>query len=188
MAAANFQWVLDDCCCKLFWSIDSVLSHNVNVNVAGISENFWNIFQISKNDDQQLTVNAAGWNKLHFASARTFINTQMFAVHNRAHKNRVLMSLSCSGAKISPKTHLCQAIYKIQIRTTLNVLCRPSWHLICCSLKQYHVSQSNIGFLCPSYMLCFERAPCMFLCWLWQGRFRTIGIISTIPEPKENNT
>ena len=188
MAAANFQWVLDDCCCKLFWSIDSVLPHNVNVNVAGISENFWNIFQISKNDDQQLTVNAAGWNKLHFASARTFINTQMFAVHNRAHKNRVLMSSSCSGAKISPKTHLCQAIYKIQIRATLNVLCRPSWHLICCSLKQYHVSQSNIGFLCPSYMLCFERAPCMFLFWLWQGRFRTVGVISTLPEPKENYT
>ena len=28
----------------------------------------------------------------------------------------------------------------------------------------------------------------MFLFWLWQGRFRTVGIISTIPEPKENYT
>ena len=40
MAAANFQWVLDDCFCKLFQSIDGVLSHNMNVNVVGISENF----------------------------------------------------------------------------------------------------------------------------------------------------
>ena len=32
---------------------------------------------------------------------------------------------------------------------------------IYCILKQYHVSRSNIEFLCPSYILCFKRAPCM---------------------------
>ena len=58
----------------------------------------------------------ARWNKLHFASARTFVYMKMFAVHDRAHKNRVLMLLSCTGAKISAKTPLCQAVYKIQIR------------------------------------------------------------------------
>ena len=41
----------------------------------------------------------------------------MFAVHDRAQKNCVLMSLSCTGAKISAKTPLCQAVHKIQIRT-----------------------------------------------------------------------
>ena len=38
------------------------------------------------------------WNKLHFASARTFVYTKMFVVHNRAHKNHVLMSTLCTGA------------------------------------------------------------------------------------------
>ena len=129
----------------------------------------------------------SGWNILHFASARTFVYTKMFPVHDRAHKNRVLMPSSCTGAKISAKPPLCQAVHKIQIRTNQpNVLCRPSLHLIRCFLKQYHVSRSNIEFLCPSYMLRFERALCMFLFWLQQGRFRTVGIISTIPEPKEN--
>ena len=46
-----------------------------------------------------------------------------------------------------------------------------------CKLVQY-------WFLCPSYMLRFERAPRMFLFCLWQSRFRTVGIIST----KENYT
>ena len=41
----------------------------------------------------------------------------MFAVHNHAHKNCVLMSSSCTGAKISAKTPLRQAVYKMQIRT-----------------------------------------------------------------------
>ena len=58
-----------------------------------------------------------GWNKLHFASARTFVYTKMFAVHNHAYKNCVLMSLLCTGAKISAKTPLYQTAYKIQIRT-----------------------------------------------------------------------
>ena len=59
----------------------------------------------------------ADWNKLHFASARTFTYTKLFAVHDHAHKNHVLMSSSCTGAKISAKTPLRQAVYKMQIRT-----------------------------------------------------------------------
>ena len=42
----------------------------------------------------------AGWNKLHFASAQTFVYTKMFAVHDCAHKNRVLMLSLCTGVKI----------------------------------------------------------------------------------------
>ena len=37
----------------------------------------------------ELTPNAfsiARWNKLHFASAQTFVYMKMFAVHDRAHK------------------------------------------------------------------------------------------------------
>ena len=51
--------------------------------------------------------------KLHFASARTFMYTKMFAVHDCAHKNRVRISLSCTGSEISAKTPLCQAVYKM---------------------------------------------------------------------------
>ena len=36
-------------------------------------------------------IDLTGWNKLHFASAQTFMYTKMFAVHDRAHKIRVLM-------------------------------------------------------------------------------------------------
>ena len=42
---------------------------------------------------------------------------------------------------------------------------RSSLHLIRYFLKQYYVSRSNIGFLCSSYMLRFERAPCMRFCF-----------------------
>ena len=46
---------------------------------------------------------ATGWNKLHFASARAFVYTKMFAVHDRADKNRVVMLSLCTGAKIAAK-------------------------------------------------------------------------------------
>ena len=114
--------------------------------------------------------------------------TKMFAAYDHAHKNRVLMSL-CTRAQISAKMPLCQAVYKIQIRT--NPLCLMSTigtFNLSYFLKQYHVSWYNIGFLCPSYMLHFERASCMFLFWLWQGCFRTFGKISMMPELKENHT
>ena len=139
----------------------------------------------------KLTPNAfsiAGWNKLHFASARAFVYLKMFAVHNRAHKNCVLMLSLCTGAKISAKMPLCQAVYKIQIRTNPQCLMLVIATFNSLYSKQYHVSRSNIGFLCPSYMLRFERAPCMFLFWLWQAHFRTVRIKSTIPELKENYT
>ena len=61
-------------------------------------------------------VTVTGWNKLHFASARTFVYTKMFAVHDYAHKNHALISSSCTGAKISGKMPLFQAVYKKQIR------------------------------------------------------------------------
>ena len=48
-----------------------------------------------------------GWNKLHFASARTLQFAEMFAVHDPAHKNRALMSSPCTGTKMSAKTPLC---------------------------------------------------------------------------------
>ena len=48
-----------------------------------------------------------GWNKLHFASARTLQFAEMFAVHDPGHKNRALMSSPCTGTKISAKTPLC---------------------------------------------------------------------------------
>ena len=56
------------------------------------------------------------WNKSHFASARTFVYTKIFAMHNRAQKNPVLMLSSCTAANISAEMPLCQAAYKIQIR------------------------------------------------------------------------
>ena len=114
--------------------------------------------------------------------------TKMFAAYNHAHKNRVLMSL-CTRAQISAKMPLCQAVYKMQIRTNpLCLMLAIATFNLSYFLKQYHVSWSNIGFLCPSYMLRFERAPCMFLFWLWQAHFRTVRIKSTIPELKENYT
>ena len=95
---------------------------------------------------------------------RTFMCMKMFAVLDCANKNRVLMLL-CTGAKISAKTPFCQAVYKIQIRTNPQCLMSAIATFNSLFLKQYHVSRSNIGFLCPSYMLCFERAPCMCFCF-----------------------
>ena len=79
---------------------------------------------------------------------------------------------------------------KYREEPTVNVLCRLSLHLICYFLKQYHVSRSNIGFLCPSYILCFERAPCMCFCFGCDRvvHFRTISKICMMPELKEHYT
>ena len=92
-----------------------------------------------------------GWSKLHFASERTFMYTKMFAVHDRTHKNRVLMLLSCTGAKTSVKMPLCQAVYKIQIRNnpqcfmlaiaTFNSL---FFKAILCKSVQYWVPTSKL--------------------------------------------
>ena len=103
-----------------------------------------------------------GWNKIYFARAWTFVYTRMFAVHDCA--NCVLMSLLCTGAKISAKTPLCQAVYKIQITTNPQCLMSAIATVQWLFLKQYHVSRSNIWFLFPSHMLRFERAPCMCFC------------------------
>ena len=105
-----------------------------------------------------------GWNKLRFASAQTFVYMKMFAVHDCAHKNCVLMLSSCTGANISAEKPLCQAVYKIQIRTNPQCL-MPTITTFNSLFFKYHVNRSNIGFLCPNYMLRFERAPCMCFCF-----------------------
>ena len=113
----------------------------------------------------------------------------MFAVHNCAHKNCVLMLLSCTGAKISAKTPLCQAVYKIQIRTnpqclTLAIATFNSlfFEAIPCTSVQYWVPMSKL------HASFWESSLHVFLFWLWQGHFRTIGKISMMPELKENYT
>ena len=75
----------------------------------------------------------------------------MFAVHDRANKNLVPISSSCTGAKISAKTPRCQPAYKIQIRTnpqcpmsaiaTFNLLFPKA---IPCKSVQYWVPMSKL--------------------------------------------
>ena len=75
----------------------------------------------------------------------------MFAVHNCAQKNCVLMSLLCTGTKISTKTPIYQAVYKIQIRTnpqsfmsamaTFNLL---FFKAVPCKSVQYWVPMSKL--------------------------------------------
>ena len=99
----------------------------------------------------------------------TFCQCTNFRVHEVvystcAHKNSVLISPSCAGAKISAKTPLCQVVYKIQIRTnpqclisTIDTFNSLFCKAIPCKLVQYLVP------MC--YMLRFERAPCMCFCF-----------------------
>ena len=131
----------------------------------------------------------SGWNKLVFASARTFMYTKMFAVYDRAHKNRVLMLLSCTGANISVEMPLCQAVSKMQIRTNPQCL---MWTIatsnslffkaIPCKSVQYWVAMSKL------HAPLWQSSLHVFLFWLRQDRFRTVKKISTMPEPKENYT
>ena len=74
----------------------------------------------------------------------------MFAVHDCAQKNSVLMSSLSTGAKISAKTPLCQAVYKIQIRTNPQCLMSVITTFNSLFFKAIPLSQSNIGFLHPS--------------------------------------
>ena len=113
-----------------------------------------------------------GWNKLHFASAQTFVYTKMFAVHDRAHKNHVFMLLPCTGAKISAKLPLCQAVNKIQTRTNPQWLMptTATFHLLSfkaipCKLIQYWVPMSKL------HASIWESSLHVFLFWLWQGLF-----------------
>ena len=92
-----------------------------------------------------------GWNKLRFASAQTFVYMKMFAVHDRAHKNCVLMLSSCTGANISAEKPLCQALYKIQIRTnpqclmpTITTFNSLFFKAIPCKSVQYWVPMSKL--------------------------------------------
>ena len=106
-----------------------------------------------------------------------------------AHKNRVLMSLSCRGANISTET-LCQAVYKIQIRTNPQCLTSavPTFNslflkAVPCKLVKYWVPMYKL------HTLFWESSLHVFLFSLWQTvPFRTISKISTMPKPKENYT
>ena len=89
----------------------------------------------------------------------------MFDVHDRAPKNRVLMSSSYTGQKYQQRRPFARLFTKCRYEPNLNVLCRPSLYLIRYFLKQYYVSRSNIGFICPSYFFRFKRAPCMCFCF-----------------------
>ena len=121
----------------------------------------------------ELTPNAfsiARWNKLHFASARAFVYLKMFAVHNRAHKNCVLMLSLCTAAKISAKMPLCQAVYKIQIRT--NPQCFMSTIAIFNSLFFKAIPCKSVQYWVPMFKLQAsfgESSLHVFLFWLWQG-------------------
>ena len=95
----------------------------------------------------------------------------------------------CTGAKISAKMPLCQAVYKLQIRTnpqylmlditTFNLL---FFKAIPCKSVQYWVPMSKL------HASFWESSLHVFLFWLWQSHFRTVGKISTLLEPKENYT
>ena len=71
-------------------------------------------WSIPENFSPQLIIRVE---QITFASAQTFVYTEMFGVQDHAHKNCVLMFLSCTGAKMSAKMPFCQTVYKIQIRT-----------------------------------------------------------------------
>ena len=111
------------------------------------------------------TVTISGWNKLHFAKAKIFVYRKMFVVHDRAHKNLVLISSSSTGAKISAKMPFCKAAYKIQIRTnpqrlmsaiaTFNLL---FFKAITFKLVQYRVSMSK-----ATYFVLRELLACVFI-------------------------
>ena len=67
-----------------------------------------------------IILDVPGWNKLHFASAKTFVYTKMFAVHDRAHKNRVIM---LSEQKYQQERPFVRLNTKYRQEPTLNVLC-----------------------------------------------------------------
>ena len=104
----------------------------------------------------------------------------MFAVHDHAHKNRVLMSLSFTGAKISTKMSLCQGVYKIQIRT--NPQCLISAIATFNLLFFKAITFKSVQYWVPIFRLdasFWESSLHVFFFWLWQGCFRTIGKISS---------
>ena len=135
------------------------------------------------------TVTMSGWNKLHFAKAKIFVYRKMFVVHDCAHKNLVLISSSSTGAKISAKMPFSKAAYKIQIRTNPQCLMTAIATFNSLFFKAITFKLVQYGFLCPRLHTSFwESSLHVFLFWLWQGRFRTVGKISAMLAPKENYT
>ena len=105
------------------------------------------------------------------------------------HKNRVLKLSSCTGAKISAKMPLCQAVYKIQIRTNPHCLMSAiaTFNLLFfkampCKLVQYWVTMSELH---ASFR---ESSLHVFLFLFWQNRYRTVSKISMMLESKKNYT
>ena len=177
---------------KLFMNLEkfhygSILAQKLKNHIFGP---FWVPFGLKTSHQKKSHISQfSSWNKLHFAHTWTFVYMKMFAVHDCAHKNRVLMSSLCTGAKISAKTPLCQAVYKIQIRT--NPQCLKStiatfnsifFKAIPCKLVRHWVPMSKLQ---TSFG---ESSLHVFLFWLWQGHFRTIRKVSTMLESKENYT
>ena len=79
-----------------------------------LKRTYWNQSNLLSQRDWTLWF--TGWNKLYFASARTFVYTQMFAVYDCAH-TKCTHVVIVRWIKNAAKTPLCQAVYKIQIRT-----------------------------------------------------------------------
>ena len=171
----------------MFWKYAANLQENTHAEVlcnfieialqhGCFSTNLQHIFRTSfpKNTSGRLLLLTAivsypGWNKLYFASAQTFVYTKMFSVHDRAHKNCVLMPSSCTEAKISAKTPLCQAVYKIQIAT--NPQCLMSAIATFNSLFLKVTPCKSVQYLVPISKLdpsCWENSLHAFL--FWSGR------------------
>ena len=89
----------------------------------------------------------------------SFYQCTNFRVHKdfcSAHKTRVFMSLTCTGAKISAKTPLCQAVYKIQIRT--NPQCLRSAIATFNSLFLKAIPCKSVQYWVPMFKLQHESA------------------------------
>ena len=111
----------------------------------------------------------------------------MFAVHDRAYKNCVLISSLCTGANISAERLLCQTVYKIQIRTNPQCLMSAIVTLNLLFVKAIPCKSVQYWVLMPKLHASFwESSLYMFLFWLQQGSFRTVSKISAMPELKEN--
>ena len=106
------------------------------------------------------------------------------------HTKIVYLCCCCAmEQKYQQKRPFYQAVYKTQIRTnpqcllsaiaTFNLL---FFKAIPCKLVWYWVPMSKL------HASFWESSLHVFLFWLWQGHFRTVGIISTILELKGNYT
>ena len=110
----------------------------------------------------------------------SFYQCTNFRVHKdfcSAHKTRVLMSSTCTGAKISAKTPFCQAVYKIQIRT--NPQCLMSAIATFNSLFFKAIPCKSVQYWVPMFKLqheSAERAVLQYTEELFTGFFPLVTI------------